>query len=207
MVLLAACTTTKYEKASGVFSGTKRHPGVFSGIAKDIFSLSQKDIFGFYQLVVKMSNYYYYDSSLNVDFITLKIILYITKVTFLLFYTYNKNSYTYWKSNYNLYPKDRCPIWDRRMPDMASACHFLEKTPGCLFVFGRCARGYSLCLVETHQLIDHRTWPEVKFYLWLFKVIPTIYVSKHIDKANRIMSKSDLYLFKHRSYHRKTILL
>ena len=63
----------------GVFSGTKRHPGVFLGIAKDIFSLSQKDIFSFYQLVVKMflfSNYYYCDSSLNVDFITLKIILY-----------------------------------------------------------------------------------------------------------------------------------
>ena len=41
------------------------------------------------------SNYYYYDSSLNVDFINLKIILYITKVILLLFYTYNKNSYTY----------------------------------------------------------------------------------------------------------------
>ena len=47
----------------GVFSGTKRHPGFFSGIAKDISVYPQKDIFSFYQLVVKMflfSNYYYY---------------------------------------------------------------------------------------------------------------------------------------------------
>ena len=63
-VSIAPCTTANMKRHPGVFSGTKghpgvfsgtkRHPGVFSGIAKDIFSLSQKVIFSFYQLVVKM---------------------------------------------------------------------------------------------------------------------------------------------------------
>ena len=57
------------------------------------------------------------------------------------------------------------------------------------------------------DLLGHHvtlTWGQI---LTLIFQCHTIYISMRIDKANTMVSKSLLYLFKHGSYHRKTILL